>query len=404
MKKTVRKILIISKYVFVYCSLLFIGGMIGFYGSRLIHFYRLEQKKDSSSSTIYEYLTREDHLMKQKLIKDKESYRYPLDADNNYIYFCGFYYRILYFNEKSIYAIIEKSVTNLKYGSSSQYQESNVKTWLENVFLANLKEEYLNGEKVTLLDKETYSKIGAKDSFVLEQDFWALDGENALIITEQGDVQKTESYADFLAVKPVVIFDSENFYIDGDGTYENPYLFENTVAETLEDVYVGEYIEYNSNVWRVIEKNENGVKVLSVSPIEKQLPFSSNSNAYSTSDKKGLGYYLNHDYLEGFNKDDLVSSKWDTGEYVMDYQDTKNTNVKAYVGALKVGDYFTMDVPNSYLLSKSGNYIYSMNEENKLTANEGKKALDIYPVLVLRKDLMIHSGVGYVDSPYVVGD
>ena len=147
-----------------------------------------------------------------------------IDTKNNYIYYSGLIYRILYIDKDTLYVITDECVTNLKYGENNRYSDSEVKKWLEEVYLNNPDNPYLKSNEVKLLDKDTYGKIGEKESFVIDKDFWVLDNDEALVITEDGMLTKTSNYKDFLGVKPVIKLKGTNKYIKGDGAIDNPYI------------------------------------------------------------------------------------------------------------------------------------------------------------------------------------
>ena len=360
--------------------------------------------EDTTTYTMIAYLTKEENLINNKLIKEENRYYFPKDAENNYLYFSGLMYRILYMDDKTIYAITDEVITKLKYGITSDYNSSNVKVWLNEVFLNNLNKEYLNSDEVRLINKELYQKIGAKESPIVDYDMWVLDNDEGLVLTSTGELMKPTNYEDFLGIKPLIELNGTKKYITGKGSIEEPYLFEERGASTLNDLYVGDYLIYNGMTFRLIEKNDGSVKVLSVDKLDKQLAFSDKSNVYQTNNKKALGYYLNNTYLDLLNKDDLILTKWYTGDYHFDYKETLSSSLNAYVGLLKIGDYFIMDALNSYLLTRSGNYVYTINSAGGLSLTSPTKVLDIYPVLTLKSDLNVGSGLGYMDNPYVVGE
>lgn len=390
--------------IFVIISAIFLSFMVSFYGYRLVHFYLKEKEKDTTSYTMIAYLTKEENLINNKLIKEENRYYFPKDAQNNYLYFSGLMYRILYMDDKTIYAITDQVVTNLKYGITSDYNASNIKVWMNEVFLNNLHKDYLNSEEVRLINKELYQKIGANESSIIGKDMWVLDDNEGLVLTEDGNLMKPTNYEDFLGIKPVIELNGTKKYIAGKGTVDEPYLFEERGASTLNDLAVGDYLTYKGMDFRLIEKNATGVKVLSVNKLDNQLAFSDKSNVYQTNNKKALGYYLNSTYLGLLNQDDLVLTKWYTGDYHFDYKETLSSGLNAYVGLLKIGDYFITDVLNSYLLTRSGSYVYTINSNGDLSLSSPTKALDIYPVLTLKSDLNVGSGLGYIDNPYVVGE
>lgn len=382
------------KKIFVLISILFISFMIGFYGTRLIYFYRIEHKKSNKNYNLVEYLKKDEFILNTTLRKEKNNYYFYKNSKNNYIYFSGLMYRILYFNNDSVFLISDNAVTNIKFGLNGNYSDSNIKKWLNNNYIKNIDSDYLKNKTASLLSIDIYNKIGAEKSFVVNDDFWVLDNGNALVVDQNGSLTKTSNYGDFLGLKPVIELKGDIKYLTGEGIKNNPILIENKVINTLNDLSVGEYIKYKDNKYRVISNNQH-VKVVSVDKLKEQHIYSNYSNKYSLKYKNDLGYYLNNIYIKNLNKEDLIKVKW----Y---YSETENIN--AYVGLLNINDFFLKDIKNSYLLTTNNNQIYTINKDGYLFVDEINKKLDIYPSFVLNGSLKIKSGNGYNDNPYVVGD
>ena len=393
--------------IFVSISILFLSFMVGFYGSRLVYYYKTENKKDTKDYTLIEYLTTGENLIKNNLMEDDNKYYFYKNTKNNYIYYSGLMYRILYIDKDTLYVITDECITNLKYGETGTYSDSEIKKWLEEVYLNNLDKTYLKNNEVKLLDRETYGKIGEKESFVINKDFWVLDNDEALVITEDGSLTKTSNYKDFLGVKPVIQLKGNTKYIKGDGSINNPYILDNKTINTTNDLYVGNYLKYKNIDLRVIEKNKDGIKVVTLNPIEGKHIFSNVSNLYKTNYKKDIGYYLNNEYIKLLAKNDLVNTKWYIGNYELEYKDTSNKNINSYVGLLKIGDYFITEKTNSYLITpdiNDTNMIYTINDKNALYLQSINEELNIYPSFTLKNNLNVISGNGLKNNPYIIGD
>ncbi len=395
------------KYLFrkgiVFLSVLFLSGMVLFYGYRLIHFYQLEQGNKNTVYTMIEYLTREENLLKNKLLKQENQYYFDAFASNNYLYYSGILYRILSFDEENLLVIADDCVTYLKYGIALDYNSSDIYKWLNEVYLSNLNPQYLANQKVDLLTKEMFSKMGGKDSFLVGEDFWILDNEQGLIVTKEGEITKPTNYDAFIGIKPTLLLKGQTKYMGGDGTRENPYILEDRETKSLADLFVGEYIRYQNQLFRVVEKNDLNIRVISLSKLDAAIPFSTGSNDYNEK-TSSLSSYLNHEYYETLKQEDVVKTAWKNGEYHFDYQEVAENSVSSYVGLLTVGDYFITDFPNSFLLAKSGNNIYAINQDKFLYEEIPTTPLDIYPSFTLKGDLKVQSGKGYLKNPYVVGE
>lgn len=388
---------------FVILSIFFLSGMVLFYGYRLIYFYQKENANKERVYTMIEYLTREEYLLKNKLLKKENRYYFDKTASNNYLYFSGILYRILYFDEEKIYVVADDCVTYLKYGIAETYDTSSIHEWLNTVYLPNLNQQYLATKEVNLLTKEMFSEMGASESFLVGEDFWLLDDNQGLIVTREGELSKPTNYEVFIGIKPTIVLNGKTNYIRGRGVKTDPYVIEDKEAKQLSNVSVGEYLTYQDKTFRVVEKNDAGVRVVAVQKLDQTYAFSDSSNQYATSGSS-LGNYLNHEYLDTLKKEDLVETTWKTGEYHFDYKEVSEDTVSAYVGLLTVGDYFITDNVDGFLLTKSGNNIYAMNDDKFLYEEKPSSPLNVYPSFTLKGDLAIQRGMGYRDNPYVVGE
>lgn len=373
--------------IFIIISAIFLSFMVGFYGSRMIYYYKNESKLIKNANTIIEYLK-----VNNNLTKYNNKYYFRLNAKNNYLLLDGITYRILYVDSK-VYAISDSNVTKLRYGITSSYDSSDINKWLNDVFLNNVNNNYV--KSVSLLDKETYSLIGKEKSYVTNGVFWLKDG---LIVTKNGTLAQPSNYQDFLGVKPVIELNDFK-YVSGDGTKKNPYIVNNRKRTSLSDLYSGEYIKYNGLLLRVIENNDNGTKVLSEKV--KNVKYSTTNCEYETSD---LGRFLNNNYIKKLNKNDLVLSKWYTYDYTSSYKDTYNEITNQYIGLLKIGDFFIDQVPNSFIMTEKDDKIYSIDKTRSLKVAELDSILDAYPSFVLKNTLSIKSGNGTKNNPYIVGE
>lgn len=390
--------------IFLKISILFLSFMIGFYGSRFIYFYKTENKKETKEYRVFEYFTKGENAIKNNLIEYENNYYFYKNNKNNYIYYSGLLYRILYLNKDSVYIITDECITNLKYGKDEKYNTSNIKDWLNNVYMNNINKTYLKNNNVNLLDIDIYSKIGQEKSFIKNKDFWILDNDKALVITEVGIITKTSNYSDFLGVRPVIELKANTKIIEGDGSISNPIIIEKRNIKTLNDLYIGEYINYKNNNYRIIEKKDEYIKVLSVNKLNEQKIFSNYINEYSLKYKNDLGYYLNNTYIKELDENDLVKIDYYIGEYNLDYKETDSKKIKTHIGLLKVGDYFISSIKNSFILTTTNDNIYTINKNGSLYIENINKKMDIYPVFALKNNIIVKSGTGQKNNPYTVGD
>ncbi len=383
------------KRIFVIGSILFLSFMVIFYGYRLFYFYSAEHKK-----TVVTTLTNQIITNSEKLVEKDNDFYFNGDVSNNYLYYSGMFYRIVSFNDDYLTLIVNEDLTKLKYGVNEDYETSDVKIWLENEYLNNLNQGALYSQEAKLLDLKTYAAIGESNSFINSTDMWIVDGNQGLMLDKVGNVNTPSSYQYFLSIRPVIKIKNIN-YIKGNGTINNPYVVENKIVNTLEDTYVGEYIKYKNNLYRIISK-ESGIKVIAIDSIG-QHNFSSLNVLYESGTKEDLFSYLNNDFLSKLNQNDLVLTTWNNGKYNTSYQETKSHVVSSYIGLLTVGDYFIQNI-TGYLLLPSDDMVYTVTEDKNLYMVNPNKVLDIYPSFSLKKDLIVNRGIGTKENPYEVGE
>ena len=381
--------------IFVFVSIIFLSFMICFYGYKLIYFYNLEQKGEGIPTLTNQIITRTN-----KLVSVNDEYYFKGNANNNYVYFSGMYYRIISFNDFNITLICDEDVTKLKYGSNESYKESDIKKWLDDIYKKNINNKLVIDNSITLLNKDIYQNIGGIDSFIESSNIWILDNDKGLVLSEDGSINVPESYNYYLNVRPVIKVKNIN-YINGNGTIDNPYILESKEVKKLNDVYVGNYITYKDKTYRVIN-NDGNIKVVSTENIGNHI-YSTSTNNYKYSSKNDLYYYLNTTYLTSLNKDNIVLSNWNNGPYNTSFKDVKSYTMSTYVGLLSIGDYFINNI-EGYTLSKSGNYIYTIKEDGNLFIVSPKASYPIYPSFTLKGDLKINNGDGTIDFPYEVGE
>lgn len=383
----------VVKKVFIVISILFIGFMISFYGYRLYYFYSSEHKNEIAVTLSKQIIANSKDLVE----KDDMFYFYG-DTLSNYLYFSGIMYRIINFNDEYLTLIADEDLTKLKYGLNDNYDDSDVKSWLENRYLKDINLELLYNQEISLLDIDTYKKVNAENSFIKSNDMWIYDNNKGLMLDKNGSINTPSSYQYFLGIRPVIKVKNIN-YISGKGTINNPYILEKVNTNTLIDTYVGQYIKYKNNVYRIISKDD-GVKVVSTNSIGKY-KFSDSGNSYNSTSV--LYKYLNEKFLATLNKDDILLTKWKSGVYNLSYKDVESKNVSSYIGLLTIGDYFIQDI-SGYILAMSKNTVFTIQEDKSLFLVFPNKKLDIYPAFSLKEELKINDGLGTKNNPYEVGE
>lgn len=435
--------------LFILVSIIFIAGCFLFYGSRLIHYYRIENPKIKENETIFNMITLKKNIVKmgEGLYKEEENYIYKGQKVNNYVKYSGRIWRIISVENNHIKMITDKPQTSLVWGIKSTYEKSLIKSWLNNDdnniksfykslnntdIMVNTKtcidmivqdkiscEETIE-EKVGLLSVYEYNRAGGEDSFLNIGEYWWTSNVNeknvAWYVYSKGTLNNTVStgktyYA--YGVRPTITIDGNTRIIDGDGSKENPYDLDFTTNNLLNNKYVGDYINYSGYNWRIIETDDNYVKVVMNGVIKKD-----NEDFYTTygssnymEAKAGLGHYLNNEFYNTLEKREyILNHSYNMGRYdkTYNYDFNKITEYKENmnVGLLQLGELFVTDVENYFLSTRtitSDGTIYEVLKEGKIYAGATSDEQRVRPTIYLKPDLTTNSGTGSIDDPYTIG-
>lgn len=449
--------------IFIICSTVFLGSLIILYGYRFIHYYRYYNKKEEVNTTVSEpitiykhilsYLGTEEDIANNKptnLYKNSDgTYYFKGQVQNNYIFYSGLLWRIVKINDdNSVMLITEETQTELPYGDTLDFEKSYVNNYINNVdsnsiFYNNLiNTDYLtntkyctdniddfdntsctntnNNYKLTLLTTHDYINSGANNGYLNNETYFWLMNSNSnkklYYVFNEGGVNSTNKYdKTHYGIRPVISIKGDIVLNGGDGTKENPFFIDEYENYKLANVGVGEYLEYSGNIWRIINKTEDAVKVamegyLKVSNEEIEKEFSTKDNTYRTDKDTSIGYYLNNTFYNTLdNKEYLVKGPFYTGKYSTDSYDYRlvfKTNVKAYVGLPQIGDLYINKYDNSLTMlgitDHMNNIIYVIKDNLLYTSKISAKA-KIRPVLYLNGNLITLNGEGTLESPYIIG-
>ncbi len=405
-----------------------------FYLGRLIYFKILNDKKIVYSELLAEQV--KERKIKYEaiptLINEDNIYRFANDAKNNYVKFMGYIWRIVKVNEdNTITMVTENNITSLAYYSDN-FDESQIIKWLNDNSLDknymtttyscldsfnsidNISCQKTNNYDVTLLSVEDYTKAGATNSYLnngeyfwttnnYQDEYWYVSNEGKLGLNDN-----TEVYG----IRPVITLNSDTKVLSGNGTIDNPYEIIEHKPQTLNDIYVGEYLTLNDTLWRVVAKNNNNIKLVSEEYIKDENgileTFYSNYNNEADIDyENGLLYYLNNTYYDNFKEKDLITKgTFYTGGIEDNYQTIYDSSIEAYVGLLSIAEPFVYDFGNVFTLSKNINNDLGIFviDENKMLFEDTVDSLHyVRPSIHIKNNINIKSGDGTYLSPYILG-
>ena len=105
--------------IFIWTSIIFLIGIVGFFSYRFIHYYRLSHNRDVISNDLYEIIL--DNRAILNLRKVDNSYYYTENNGNNYVIYSGILWRIIKLENNKLTLISDVPVTNLYYDDVLDY-------------------------------------------------------------------------------------------------------------------------------------------------------------------------------------------------------------------------------------------------------------------------------------------
>jgi len=441
--------------VILFINILVIMIIIGYYTGRLIKYYKLEHSNagENETSLLVDALRKKRSyvdLTKGLVCDDDTSMcRYKGDVKDNYLTYSGNTYRILGIDSKNnIYAVSEKNVTLMYSGLEHGYNDSYINKWLnmsekdhsgifENVLfntelldftnmcsdkisdVENIECHEINDDnRITLLSLYDYKEAGGKSSFLNNGESYFLstlnENNEVYYITPSGDISIIKNITTVSGVRPVITINYNTEIISGKGTQSNPYVIEKHDVKTLADVYVGNYVSFNNNKYRVVNRNDESTKLASVEVLKDEegeilKSFGGYNNIYSTKSKT-IGSYLNDGYLKGLDIDNyIVNGKWYTGNLELgnlDYVNKYASNVQAKIGMLSLGDMYVQDINNVLTISRgieSSDVIIVITKEGNIYSDSISNEYNVRSSFYLKSDIEIKNGTGTLEDPYVLG-
>lgn len=441
--------------VLVLLNVLIIIIICTFYLFRLIKYYRLEHNtKPGEPVKLVDYLIKkQSHVdLTKGLVLDEKTgiYNYVGDVDDNYISYSGVLYRILSIDkDKNIKIVSEDIMTYMYSGLENGYDESFVLKWLnssdkkysgifENTLynkdellvnssvcvdviddLNNITCEKVNSDyKIGMLSLYDYKFYGGKNGFLNNGKSYYLSSLNSenenYYMLETGEIALNQSNSKVSGVRPVITIKGDTIMLGGSGTSSDPYTIESHTINKLNEAYVGQYLSLGEDVYKVVEVNQDKVKVAMVGVLKDgeenlSIGFSARTNKYSKDTI--VGQYLNKDYYNSLEeKEFIIEGSYPVGNIVLsnlDYALVYNETNKANIGMLTLGDMFVHEYNNIFTLSRgleSSEFVNVINEDGNFYSDYNYKEYNVRPAMYLDGNLSIISGIGSKHGPYQLGE
>lgn len=422
--------------IFTISSTIIIIIIIGIYAYRTIYYYKkINYIKEDSK--LIDIITNQNNVVYSGdgLYKENEmnAFYYYGKNTNNYLLYSGLLWRIISVDSTSIKIITDDNITSLVWGINTTFEKSNIYKWLNtnkilNV-LTNTNDIITNSwcndiidinsyncqnqiiAKVGLLTTEEYLKAGGINSYLNNNSyFWTLnvsDDKKAYYIHNEGglnnEVSSGTTYYSY-GVRPIIYLNSNMPYLGGEGTSDNPYIIEKNIEINLNEHPVGSYVTYQGYNWKIMEINEDYTKLILDGYV-----MNDNNEPLKLAYNK-INTYLNSTFINTLEKDDLVKIDFDVTEYNIDnsynYDNKKNT-ISSYVSIPSIGDLFTTDYESIWLNSYANQkqkLIYTTTKGPSLFSDLESSENYIRPVIAVKNSLIIASGDGTKNNPFIIGE
>lgn len=415
-----------------------------------------EHKKIGSESCI-EFIPREEGGLTNTVLKngfgssgsttkyDNKQFVRGINP-NNYVWYSGKLWRIVWYTEDAVKLISTDIVTVLNRDNNDiKYSNSVVDKWLQNIFLPSLKDynDYLIDttwdvsptsaaafspgktevvtRKVGLLNSYEVSKMG---SFITGDYNWLLSNyysNKIRFATKSGSGFTTEESFEnnkYYAIRPAITMKSDVFVLSGNGTKDAPYILEgnsNNIPKgtLLNTRYSGEYLKLNNELYRIVTISNGLTKVIKENSFGISVWFDDESVDYSFSNVysylKDMWYKSD---LGGEQKLVFENGSWcyrkiTGGE---DYSTTCHSEtITSPVGLPSLGDLYTCNNngndstfwtidPFSDFGTLYMNVVTKTGRDKVLITDR----VDVKPVMYLKDNVIITSGNGSYSNPYTL--
>lgn len=410
---------------------------------------------------------------------------------NNYVWYSGKLWRIVALNnDGTIKLITENNISNISWGNGTVFynQETKVGSYIYQFLNEDFLDTLYNYEKMlktdyswdvtqtSLLTKpsdsnivkapvglltayeytESYKNAGSNSLGYLNNGYYwwlitPVTAANVRCVYYNGTLNSRNSMSNAAGVRPSINL-ATNVRIkgDGDGSINSPYRLEGDISEPINNVTLlnqrvsGEYIEFDSKLYRIVNIEDNITKIVSSDYIKDDLGIVSKkfgaSDIYGSTNSSTCleecdsfwDIYLNTTFKANLNDDYekmLVEDDWYLGNYPngVSYKNTicKESNTtettknckrientyRGYVGLGRVGEIFTSQVgggsSNSSTIwtitSSSNSSVLRVNNDGRLIySNPSSDSHTIRPSMFLSSNVFIISGLGTNNSPFKI--
>ena len=120
--------------------------------------------------------------------------------------------------------------------------------------------------------------------------------------------------------------------------------------------------------------------------------------------------YLNDNFINKFNEEDIVKTKYLLTEYNNSNNYDYNSQIneyEGYFGIPKIGMMFVNEYSDYWLNTYNNrglDLVYKTMDNASVMADLTNEENYLRPIISIKNDLIISGGTGKVDNPYIIGD
>ena len=248
-----------------------------------------------------------------------------ISGSNNYVWYSGSLWRVIDITPDGEAQLVANDIVStipFSTNGSNMFKGSYIETWLNNKFLNTLynHKRYVSFHKwqydtnLYVTDKVGLMNASDFQNYLVDTTTsWTLSKiNNDVKVIDTSNVNHSDPKVS-LGVKPSIFIKKDVFVIAGNGTISNPYQFQGnqikTTAEVLNSRNIGEYVKIDNILYRIVDKKDKLVKLVSVDPINlngANVDLIGNDFTLTSVYK-----YLNETWLESFrHRNRVVASDW----------------------------------------------------------------------------------------------
>lgn len=421
---------------------------VGTYEIKYIAFDKMKNRSEAIRKIVVE------EQLKNTVKSSTNDLGYYTGANpNNYIRFSNMLFRIIGLDGNNVTLVAEEDIANVDYNGIDKWLDyyydnlhKNSKKYMVKAKYCNmpLTEETLNTTECSKYTNERYVYIpsaidinkaeqtgnylktktmswlanekDAKTAYLTRYFFY---GENDRIYMAY---DKTQNYG----VRPKITIKGTTHIKDGDGTKSNPYTIGEIPkakgGENLNTRTTGEYITYSGMLWRIIKTEKDGTtKVICNETLydEENLVVynydSQKSTIYNPKEKGNVGYAINNRAPEFLNTKYFVNHEINVPIYKNKIEYKKEKETKKYKVKLSAPNMYEMfsampvgteDNVQRYWLVNSTKEKFIVGAITDIGVPIDKISIygryGVRPVGYLDKNVLITSGKGTEENPYVI--